>query len=178
MGFAASWLAIRDNTEGTALASLGLEKTGETEEIPESDWSTTRVGDWIVIWSNRAEPRQFRDAGSRLKGEVIICDMEEHVMFVSVSAFKDGILNWRLVHDAQQASDHFLVEGTPPESLTQIRTEQFARVSEDREVDFIFDIPILVAQGLVGFRHDEAVQRTFEVLRDTSAGSKRKWKFW
>jgi hypothetical protein len=48
---------------------------------------------------------------------------------------------------------------------------------EDREVDFIFDIPIRVAQELVGFRHDEAVDRTFEVLR-SAAGSKPKWKFW
>ena len=136
------------------------------------------MGDWIVIWSNHSEPKKFRDAGSRLKGEIIICDVEEHVMFASVSAFRDGTLNWRLVHDAQQAGDHLLVEGTPPESLTQIRTEQFARVRADREVDFIFDIPILVAQGLVGFRHDEAVQRTFEVLRDTSVRSKPKWKLW
>ena len=178
MGFAVSWLAVRDNTEGAVLASLGLEKTGETEEIAESDWSTTRVGDWIVIWSNHCEPKKFRHAGSRLKGEIIICDVEEHVIFASVSAFKDGTFNWRLVHDAQQAIDHILVEGTPPESLTQIRTEQFARVNEDREVDFIFDIPILVAQGLVGFRHDEAIQRTFQVLRDTSGGSQLKWKFW
>jgi len=177
MGFAVSWLAIRDNSEDSVLASLGLEKTGETEEIPESDWSTTRAGDWIVIWSNRCESKKFRDAGSKLKGEAIICDVEEHVMFASVAAFKDGSLSWRIVHDAQLASDHLLVEGAPPESLAYIRTEQFARVSEDREVDFIFDIPIRVAQELVGFRHDEAVQRIFEVLRAASR-SKPKWMFW
>jgi len=70
-----------------------------------------------------------------------------------------------------------LLEGAPPQSLPKIQTEQFARVSEDREVDFIFDIPIRVAQELVGFRHDETVERTFEVLR-SAAGSKSKWKFW
>lgn len=177
MGFAVSWLAIREDTEDSALGLLGLEKTGETEEIAESDWSTTRVSEWIVIWSDRCEPKKFRDAGSKLKGEVIICDVEEHVMFASVAAFKDGTFSWRVVHDAQQASDHLLVEGAPPESLTRIKTEQFARVSEDREVDFIFDIPIRIAQELVGFRYDDGVERAFEVLRATS-GSKPKWKLW
>lgn len=176
MGFAISWLAVRDSTE-PVLDLLGFEKTGETEQIAESDWSTTRVGDWTVIWSDRYEPKTFRDAGSKLKGEVIICDVEEHVMFASVAAFKDGTLSWRIVHDAQQASDHLLVDGSPPESLAKIRTEQFARVGEDREVDFIFDIPIRVAQELVGFRHDEAVERVFDVLRSRPAG-KPKWKFW
>lgn len=45
MGFAVSWLAIRDHTEDSVLALFGLEKTGDMEEIAESEWSTTRVGD-------------------------------------------------------------------------------------------------------------------------------------
>ena len=63
-------------------------------------------------------------------------------MYASAAAFKDGNLSWRIVHDAQQASDHLSLEGAPPKSLPKIQPEQFARVSEDREVDFIFDIPI------------------------------------
>ncbi len=177
MGFAISWLAVRNSKENSPLDVLGLEKTGETEEIPESEWSTTRIGNWTVVWSDRFEPKEFRDARSKLGGEVIMCDVEEHVMYASVAAFKDGNLSWRIVHNAQKARDHLLVEGAPPQSLPKIHTEQFARVSEDREVDFIFDIPVRVAQELVGFRHDEAVERTFEVLR-SAAGSKSKWKFW
>lgn len=177
MGFGVSWLAIRGNTESTVLASLGMEKTGETEEVPESDSSTTRVRDWMVICSNSCQPRRFRDAGSKLKGEVVICDVEEHVMFSSVAVFKNGTVIWRIVHDAQQANDHLLVEGNPPDSLARIQCEQYMRGKEDRDVDFIFDIPIRVAQELVGFRHDEAAKRSFEVLRATS-GNKLRWKFW
>jgi hypothetical protein len=91
----------------------------ETEEIPESEWSTTRIGDWKVVWSARFELKKFRDARSKLKGEVIVCDVEEHVMYASVAAFKDGNLSWRIVHDAQKASDHLLLEGAPPQSLLQ-----------------------------------------------------------
>jgi hypothetical protein len=78
------------------------------------------VRDWMIIWSNSYEPKQFRHAGSKLNGEVIMCDVEERVMFVSAAAFKIGTLSWRIVHDAQQANDHLLVEGHPPESLARI----------------------------------------------------------
>ena len=56
MGYAISWLAIRGNTKSPVLASLGLEKTGGTEEHSRSKWSTTSLGDWVVIWSNSYEP--------------------------------------------------------------------------------------------------------------------------
>ncbi len=177
MGFAISWLAVRSNTEASALSVLGLEKTGETEEIPESDWCSTRLGEWTIVWSNSCGPAGFRDAPSKLKGEVIVCDVEEHVMFVSACAFKDGVLDWRVVHDAQKAQDHLTVEGTPPESFVHIRAEEFAHVGEDPDVDFIFEIPVRMAQEVVGFRHDQDSGTVFDILRVTSQ-PKPKWKFW
>ncbi|HWZ43300.1 MAG TPA: hypothetical protein VNW97_07470 [Candidatus Saccharimonadales bacterium] len=177
MGFAISWLAVRGNTEASVLAALGLEKTGTTEEIPEHDWCSTRLGDWMIVWSNSVEPARFRDAASRLKGEIVICDVEEHVMFAATSAFNEGTLSWRIVHDAQQAQDHLPVEGKPPESFARIRTEQFALVKTDHSVDFIFDVPIRMAEETVGFRHDAELGTLFDILRTTSA-PKPRWKFW
>ena len=98
-------------------------------------------------------------------------------MFVSVAAFKNGTMSWRIVHDAQQAPNHLAIEGTPPESFARIQKEQFARMNEDHEVDLIFDIRVRLAQELVGFRHDGASSASFEVLRVTS-GNKPRWKFW
>lgn len=177
MGYAVSWLAVRRDTESSVLSALDLEKTSKTEEVPESEWSTTRVPDWLVIWSNSCQPKRFRHVESKLHGEVVVCDVEEHVMFCSVAAFNNGTLNWRITHDAQQGNDHLLVEGQPPEVLSQIRMEQFAHVEEDRDVDFIFDIPIRVAHEVVGFRHDGPSPAAFEVLQATS-GNRPKWKFW
>ncbi len=173
MGFAISWLAARDTSETSVLASLGPEKTGETEEVPDGNWCSTLVGEWMVIWSNSCEPARFR-APSELKGEVVVCDVEEHVMFASAAAFNDGTLSWRIVHDAQQAQDHLAVEGKPPESLVRIQAEQFARVGDDRRVDFVFEIPIQLAQEVVGFRYDEALVRTFDILQDVVSEMKSK----
>jgi hypothetical protein len=176
IGFSISWLAVRNNNndDTSVLASLGLEKTGETEESPGKHWCSTRVGEWTVVWSNSYEPARFRGAPSKLRGEVLVCDVEEHVMYASTSAFNDGILSWRIVHDAQQAQDDLTITGTPPESHARIRAEQFARVSEDPEVDRIFEIPIRMAKEVVGFRYDEKYSSAFDILRVT----KPRWKFW
>ena len=174
MGYAISWLAVRNRAQESVLASIGLVKTGQTEEIPESDWCSKQVGEWTVVWSNSFQPSKFRNAAAKIKGEVVVFDIEEHVMFASVSAFHDGHPSWRIEHDAQESADHLSVEGNPPECLDRIRAEQFARVPEDPEVDFVIDIPVRIAQEAVGFRYDEALNATFDVCSET----KSKWSFW
>jgi len=131
MGYAISWLALRSTPEESVLASLGLEKTGETEELPDSKWCGRRLHEWTLVWSNSFEPWKFRNAASKFKGEVVTFDAEEHVMFASAAAFNDGRLGWRVEHDEQKARDHLAVEGNPPESLERIRAEQLARMPED-----------------------------------------------
>ena len=177
MGYAISWLAVRGSSEPAVLAALGLQKTGETEEIPKTDWCSTHVGDWILIWSNSFEPLRFIDAAAKLKGEAVICDVEEHVMFTSATAFSGGAPSWRIIHDAQQAYDHLTVVGKPPESLIRIQAEEFARAKEDRGVDFVFEIPIRMAQETVGFRHDANLGIVFDKLRVISKPNPW-WRFW
>jgi len=99
-------------------------------------------------------------------------------MFVSASAFSDGALSWRIVHDAQKARDHLAIEGKPPESFDRIRAEELARVNQDHEVDFIFEIPVRMAQEVIGFRHDAGPTPVFNILRAVASETKPKWKFW
>jgi len=49
-------------------------------------------------------------------------------------------------------------------------------VNEDRDVDFIFEIPIRMAQEVVGFRYDSATGSPFDTLQ--VAEPKPRWKFW
>ncbi len=178
MGYSNSCLAVRGFTEEFVLSSLGLEKTVERAGPGRRDWGCARVGDWTIVWSPRCEPRTFRDASSKFKGEVVLCDVEEHVMFVSASAFSDGTLSWRIAHDAQKARDHLAIAGKPPESFDRIRAEELARVNQDREVDFIFEIPVRMAQEVIGFRHDAGPTPVFNILRAVASETKPKWKFW
>jgi len=177
MGYAISWLAVRNTPEESVLAALGLEKTGESEELPESKWCSKRVNEWTLVWFNSFQPGKLRSAVPKLRGEVVLFDVEEHVMFASAADYKDGRLSWRIAHDAQETPDHLVVEGNPPESLKRIRAEQLARMTEDPEVDFVIEIPVRIAQEIVGFRYDGESEGNFDVLR-VSSGTKPKWKFW
>jgi hypothetical protein len=177
MGYAISWLAVRNNSEADVLAELGFEKTGEKDEVSESGWCSARLGEWTIVRCNRHRPSWSRKSASKFPGEVIVCDVEEHVMFASTAAFNDGAQTWRVEHDAQKALDHLVVSGQPLESLARIRAEQFAQVDEDFEVDFIFEIPVRMAQEIVGFRHDAGPDLQFDALR-VAPGAKTKWKFW
>jgi hypothetical protein len=64
------------------------------------------------------------------------------------------------------------MDGDLPASFPAIRKEmgalQLAERGRNQAVDFIFEIPIKVAQSLVGFKHDEAnaylVGRPFAVM--------------
>jgi hypothetical protein len=172
MGYGISWVAIRDNKENALLDVLGLEKTGESDDTPDSEWSTTRIGDWTVVWSNRFEPKKFRHARSKLKGEVIICDVEEHIMYSSVAAFNDGDLSWRVctMHSRQSITCRLrdrLRTRSPRSKRSNLHVS--ARV----KLTIFSTFPIRLAPELVGFRYDDPVERTFEVLR-----SKPGWKFW
>jgi hypothetical protein len=180
MGCAISWLAMRGSMESAVLTALGLEKTGETEEIPNTRWSTTHIGEWILIWSPSFGTGRFRKAASKLKSEAVICDLEEHVMFSAASGYSSGTLTWRIVHEAQQGLDHLAVEGRPPDSLARIEAlarteaEEFARARPDHKVDVAFDVPVRVAQEIVGFRYDQETGTVWKVLRKT----KPWWRFW
>jgi hypothetical protein len=177
MGYSISWLAVRDTPEESVLAALGLEKTGEAEEGPKSRWCSKRVNQWTVAWSNSFQPWRFRNAASKFTGEVVVFAVEEHVMFASAAAFSDGRLRWRVAHDEQEARDHLAVEGNPPQSLKHIQAEQLARMPEDPEVNFVIEIPVRLAQEVVGFRYEEGSEGVFDVLR-VSSGTRPKWKFW
>lgn len=177
MGYSNSWLAVRASEEAV-LSVLALEKTGHRASLGRRDWSGTQIGDWTVIWSPTFEPKRFRDAVLTLDGEVLVLDVEEHVMFVSASLFKDRRLSWRVVHDAQKSPDHLSAEGTPPEPFSGIRDEELARAGSDPDVDFVFEIPVRLAEELVGFRHDGAGMPAFEILKDIHSHLNKWWKFW
>jgi hypothetical protein len=88
---------------------------------------------------------------AKLTGRIIVCNVDEHIMFSSATAFVDAVLKWHVTHDAQKSADHLTVESDPPASLSTIRAEEFAHSNEDSEVDSVFEIPVRVAQETVGF---------------------------
>jgi hypothetical protein len=163
MGWAITWCAVREDKAEQLLNQLGLSPTGETEDVPESLISTAKLDTgWRVIWYNEYDcpflkPRDLSVLSS--DKEVLLCLIEEHVMASSSEMWSQGKRKWWLSHEGEDGPKGLATGGDLPESFPAIRKEmeeaQLAEGGEDADVDYIFEIPLKVAEALVGFKHDE-----------------------
>jgi hypothetical protein len=163
MGFSISWCAVREAGADQLIQRLGLLPTGETEGFPESLISTGKLDTgWRVIWHNKYECPYLRPEDlARLSTdhEVLLCLVEEHVMASSSELWSGGKRKWWISHEGENGPKGLFVDGDLPEAFPAIRKEmeelQRAEGGDAAGVDYIFEIPLKVAQSLVGFKHDE-----------------------
>lgn len=176
MGYSLSWLAVKGKPPQAVRDELAFRLAGKREEIPEADLSAVEMpSGWYLIVANHSEQVASDAAMQRLSssgGELVTCFVEEHVMFSSASSWKDGRKSWSVIHNAQERRDHLDTQGDLPAAfnsiLCQFKTKQQDADANKRRVDFIFDVPVELARGLVGYRHDKDVPglsgEVFEVL--------------
>jgi len=163
MGYSITWCAIREDKSERFFQRLGLATTGEVEEFPESLISTARLNTgWRVVWYNKYACPFLQSDDLRsisLDQDVLLCLVEEHVMASSSEMWSNGKRKWRLSHEGEHGPKGLSTDGEPPESFSAVRKDmekaQLAAGGEEAGVDYIFDIPLKVAQSLVGFKHDE-----------------------
>ena len=100
-------------------------------------------------------------------------------MVSAAAGWKDGQRVWSVTHDAQRDVEHLQAEGELPAAFAGIReqlcSEQQTAGGRKADVDFIFDVPVKLAQTLTGYRHDADIPGAgadpFEVLTETPASS-------
>jgi hypothetical protein len=108
-------------------------------------------------------------------GDVIACFVEEHVMCSSAAFWSARRQVWSVVHRAEKGMRHLQMSGTLPDSAVEIVKATEAKLvaagGNESEVDHYFDVPILLAKGVAGFRHDEEAEGglQFEVLVPTDS---------
>jgi len=185
MGWSLSWAALKGSNLETVCSALGLRSTGKREEIAESKivGAALPTG-WCVVVFNRTEIKDKTLEKLSQSGEAIGCFIEEHVMFSSASAWKNGKQTWRVEHNGEEDKVlHLEASGNLPTEFENVRKKAFAKqeTTEHDDVDYVFDIPVELAKELTGFRHDQDVPGmsgdTFEVLEPaggsgtTKAGS-------
>ena len=196
MGFAISWVAVKKKETQQVLELLNLELTGETEEFPESPITCISISNgWFVVFANKYNsPLVSAKSLEAISKDcmVISCQVEEHVMVSSATCYTNGILSWHVEHDAQENMYHIASSGSVPPEFNEIlkaaKKEQDDDGGEDSGVDYIHDVPIVLAQTVTSFRHDENMTdenpKPFDVLKLIRSGSKQStsekpwWKFW
>lgn len=159
MGYALHWVAVRGRTRGDVLRFLRLRPTGEHEEIPESEFDGIDLPDgWYAViaddfGADLEQPRVLE--GLSRGGEAVYVAVEEHVMFVEASGWRDGRRRWSVTHDSQKGECHLASEGDLPPAFPAIRERRLAEQATDPGCDYVSEIPLDVAKSLTGFRHDE-----------------------
>lgn len=141
--------------------ALGLAVRENTPDQPDGEWWAARLrsGGWSLLWSEDEEfgrRAEARIAELSREVEVVLCVVNETVMFSSAELWRDGALAWRVSHrgDGEDIRD-LTVTGTPPLEFEEIRARLFARQdADDGRTDYVFDIPVELAEGMSGFRHD------------------------
>lgn len=163
MGFSVTWCAVPEANADQFLNRVGLQPTGETEELPESLISVARLDTgWRVIWYGEygcpfLRPKDL--ARLSVDHDVLLCLIEEHVMASSSELWSGGSRKWWLSHEGEDGPRGLSVDGDPPASFAPVRDEmeklQRDEGGDEAGVDYIFEIPLRVAQSIVGFKHDE-----------------------
>lgn len=161
MGFSLSWIAVQPSIEPALRAHFGLRDMEETAEAANFPLSLARVGDWIILqWDHQdhlIDEGLLRSVSAN--GRVVAVMVEEHVMYASVEEWEKGERTWGVVHCGDIHVLHLDEEGSFPSSFSAIKeryiTKQVAAGGEKARVDHLFDIPLDLAEAVVGYRHDK-----------------------
>ncbi len=165
MGYSLSWIAVKERPDSEIHRSLGLKKTGEYGDYYGKHRIVGRVlknGWYILIAQGCDDPiTKSRALASLSKScEAVACSIEEHVMFSSCAFWKNGKKAWSVKHRGEEGPLDILKTGKLPQNYASIeRGLVETQKSEDNEgegVDHVFDLPLVMAKQLVGFRHDES----------------------
>ena len=163
MGYSITWCAVPEGHAEALLAHLKLSPTGEVEEIPESPVSNAKLDTgWRILWCNKyAWPLLRANELSEISKNyaVLMCLVEEHVMASSSELWSGGKREWWISHEGENGPKGLSFDGVLPDCFSTIKSQmekaQLAEGGEEADVDYIFEIPLKVAQTIVGFKHDE-----------------------
>ena len=192
MGYSIAWIAFKNMNHQDVIEHLGLRSTGQKASCGEAAFTGCELSkDWFLVVANDCDSplvSQESLAGLSIHCEALACSVEEHVMYASAELWKEGRRIWRIAHDAQQSVRHIEADGDLPSGYTEaLRAAAKEQDEEDvgspTEVDFYFEVPLDLAKGLVGFKHDEESagvdHDAFTVYESVkSPDARRWWQIW
>jgi hypothetical protein len=159
MGFSISWAAVHGISQAETFSRLGLGDTGEDDEFFESPFAgATSADGWTLIVSSNCDYFRQKDRLAALSNgaRVVAGCAEEHVMFSSSEEWSGGARLWLVEHEGESGDvTDLTTQGNPPSSLPAVRDAMMKTQGDQTDVDYGFEIPLLLAKEIVGFKHDE-----------------------
>src|SRR5690242_10621866 len=172
MGDSVTWMAVRGMPASKLLQEVELKATGERTAICEAEFTGAQLTNgWYVIvaldlaeFMEGAVPQRLSQTS-----EIVICALNEGAMFSCVEQRRHGKLIFSAYHDPSENITHLEVEGTPPASFATLKQEALADQQKEDSGDYVFNVPIALAEELTGFNHGgcslfENAEAPYEVL--------------
>lgn len=152
MGLAASWICVRPGEIGSVIAALGLEDTGAVQDqqfFERGAYSLAKTPKgWDVLF---AEGHDLWLEPPSHPGEMIVAQVEEHVMVSGARLLRDGVEIWSVAHDPEIDPHHLEATGDLPKAFASLKKKALAEAEEDDEADLIFDVPNDLVEAVTGF---------------------------
>ncbi len=195
MGTSTSWIAAHGATLDELASRLDLERSSDSSSGDAIAYEAVILANGWIIFVHRmvengvvAQPKLLADLSREWR--VVGCDEESHVMYSAASEWLDGRETWAAFHSSEEAADHFELRGAPPPESNGVRDEFLAKhaaaSAAGENVDYVYEIPLVLAHRAVGFRVDviENDDLDFVALKarsrpaSPSGRSKPWWKVW
>jgi len=178
MGYAISWIAFKDKGAVETAELLALSPSAEFEDAPRSMFSGVRLDSgWYLVVIKKCEHKFVREPALRrvsAAADVVAAAIEEHVMFSTAEAWKNGHRTWKVTHESESGPRHLKELGSLPDAYRSVKGRLLAAQQHEdegaREVDHIFDVPLELAEAIVGFKHDKELDARFEILKPKAPG--------
>jgi hypothetical protein len=180
MGYSLCFLGVHGKVSHLILEELNLRRTGEREEIPESQLTGVELpsGCYVIILHEGTE--LLHDAvlsQMSLECDCVGCFVDEQAMFSSAVGWKNGRKVWLASHDAKKGRDHLQLRGEFPSLFGPI-LERGKALQKPDGPDHYFKIPVELARELTGFSYDEDIKGlgkdAYEVLARSTSQQKPK----
>jgi hypothetical protein len=163
VGYSIGWIAVQTPDHPALFKHTQVRPTNEADEYFESPIAgAAQDGGWFLLVGQGCDHRIIDRrllASLSARWPCVACSIEEHVMFSSAMLWRGGDEVWSAAHDAQQGIFDLVASGELPSSFDDLQRrtfhEQEAEGGQAANVDLVFDVPLLLAKELTGFKHDE-----------------------
>lgn len=159
MGFHISWIGFNGVRKADVLDVAGLYDTGEPDEAFEEPFCCAELPTgWTILWAN--DPAYAEDHIKTLSANhaALSFIVLESAMISQAAFHIRGEQSWRISHDGSLGTPNLTLLGDVPPQTATLHARLFeghtTRLSEKPRVDYIFDVPVEVAEMIAGFRYD------------------------
>lgn len=177
MGFRVLLIAVSGKDPATIHDEYSVEPTNQYEEVPESPVTGAMLpsGAYLLYVNDEILPKDRVLVRLSQNASLMTCYVNETVGNSLSSSWIDGVEEWCVFHDAQQAITHLEASGSLPDQFMPIRERLLAEQRRYRNTDVLFDVPVELFAALGGIRYNEDIPHAGPKPWQVLVRMKKKW---